>query len=309
MDKGNGGLCMFYKPHLRPHKWTPQVSDNFKYVENERQWLLLKNKREKLAILHCYLACQTSRNTDFKQWNEDLLQLMTQEIAQLRHQGFIVLSLGDFNSHIGRVPGLEGNDENVNDNGELFLNFIRMNDLSIINTLPVARGLFTRFMSNNGTNPGRSLLDYGLIDSEHESYVSSFIIDADARYECGSDHALLTATLKFGHYPQVQWEFKDVLKFNIHPNTDYKCYAHRLDQISKETPLHTFEQLPVHEKLDFITGAITMAGRDALGYKVSKKKSSRQLPKSLRDKIKEKNELAKQLRENLMDVDPGAQTK
>ena len=70
-----------------------------------------------------------------------------------------------------------------------------------------------------------------------------------------------------------------------------------------------FERLPVHEKLDFITGAITAAGRDALGYKVSKKKNPRQLSKTLRDKIKEKNELAKQLRENLMDVDPEVQMK
>ena len=224
-EKGNGGLCLFYKPHLRPHKWVPVVSDNCKYIDKERQWLLLNNGKEKLAILHCYLACQNSRSQDFLKWNEDLLHMMTQEIDQLKQQGFIILSLGDYNSHIGRVPGLELNNEDVNENGELFLNFIRLTNLTIINTLPVARGVFTRFMSNTGRDSGRSLIDYGLIDSDHSSYVSSFIIDADARYDCGSDHALLTAKLKFGHNPSVQWEFKDVLSFNLNLEICFSQYS------------------------------------------------------------------------------------
>ena len=296
-EKGNGGLCLFYKPHLRPHKWVPVVSDNCKYIEKERQWLLLNNGKEKVAILHCYLACQNSRGQDFLKWNEDLLHMMTQEIDQLKQQGFIILSLGDYNSHIGRVPGLELNNEDVNENGELFLNFIRLTNLTIINTLPVARGVFTRFMSNTGRDSGRSLIDYGLIDSDHSSYVSSFIIDADARYDCGSDHALLTAKLKFGHNPSVKWEFNDVLRFNLSPTTNYKPFAHRLDQLVKQKYIHNFEQMSVDQKLEFVSEALVMAGKDTIGYKVKKKKP-RPLPKSLRDKIKAKNELAKKLREN-----------
>ena len=55
--------------------------------------------------------------------------------------------------------------------------------------------------------------------------------------------------------------------------------------------------MSVDQKLEFVSEALVMAGKDTIGYKVKKKKS-RPLPKSLRDKIKAKNELAKKLREN-----------
>ena len=145
-DKGGGGLCLLFKSNLSPHPWTPPVPETHKYVEKERQWMLLEVGRERVAFLHCNIACQTSCNDDFLTWNEDLFQLLTQETISIRQQGFRVLAMGDFNSRIGQIRGLEGNTPDVNRNGPMFTSFIEQASLVIINTLPIAKGLFTRFI-------------------------------------------------------------------------------------------------------------------------------------------------------------------
>ena len=131
IDKGGGGLCILYRETLTPHLWRPPVPCNMSHVENERQWFLVDNGREKLAFLHCYLACQSTRNDDFLQWNEDLFQLMSMEISKLREHGFVILSMGDFNSRVGRIQGLENNTPDVNKNGPMFMNFVAQTNLLI----------------------------------------------------------------------------------------------------------------------------------------------------------------------------------
>ena len=293
--KGGGGLCIFYRDSLSPHQWTPKVPENLQHIESERQWLLLDSGKEKCALLHCYLACQTTRHDDYTQWNEDMFTLMTQEVVRLREQGFLILCMGDFNSRIGRVPGLEGNTPDVNKNGPMFLNFVSSTNLVILNTLPIAnKGLFTRFMDSTGS---KSVLDYGLVDCDNVNTVSSFVIDEDARYACGSDHALLLAKLIFNESPYVQWCVDDVLKFNIGEKTDYTAYQYHLDKLSGDVSLHMFESLDAEDKLAHITNSMIESGKVAFGLKTKKKKSPQKLPRPLLEKINFKNKLAKQVQE------------
>ena len=63
------------------------------------------------------------------------------ETIRLRRDGFSVLAMGDFNSRVGQIPGLEQNHPGLNKNTPMFMNFIQQANLVIINTLPVARGL------------------------------------------------------------------------------------------------------------------------------------------------------------------------
>lgn len=251
---------------------------------------MIDNGKERVALLHCYIACQSNRNDEFLKWNEDLFHLMTTELTKLREHGFMVVCMGDFNSRVGKLPGIEGNTPDVNRNGPMFINFVAQANLVIMNTLPVAKGLFTRFM-----NGSQSLLDYGLVDSSHVNTVTSFVIDADARYGCGSDHALLLASFVFGERPKVTWAFHDVLKFNINPGTDFTAYKDALDHLSGTVPLHKFEELPVEEKLSHINSSIIESGKKALGLKIKRKKYGRRLPRLLIEKVREKNEIAKQL--------------
>ena len=228
-DKGGGGLTLLYKESLKAHQWSPQVEEQFKYVEKERQWLLIEGSNKRCAFLHTYIACQTTRHDSFLQWNEDLFQLLTLEAIKLRKSGYVILAMGDFNTRVGQINGLEQNTSDTNCNTPMFLNFITQVNLVIINTLPIARGLFTRFMTNTSTQG--SLLDYGLIDSDHTHTVTSFVIDEHARHDCGSDHALLECKILFSNTPKVSWSFNDVIQYNIKEDTNYSEYQNTLDQL------------------------------------------------------------------------------
>ena len=82
-DKGGGGLALIYKDSLTSHEWKPSVHFSQQYVQNERQWLLLSNGKQRCAFLHCYIACQNEDNS-FIKWNEDLFQLLKDEKIKLR---------------------------------------------------------------------------------------------------------------------------------------------------------------------------------------------------------------------------------
>ena len=102
------------------------------------------------------------------------------------------------------MKGLEGNTPDHNQNTPMFLNFLTEVNLLIINTLPIAKGLFTRFMDSSGRPGTRSLLDYGLVDHDKSNTVTPFIIDESARVECGSNHALLECIIEFSETPKNQ---------------------------------------------------------------------------------------------------------
>ena len=230
-DKGGGGLTLLYRNTLNTHEYNPTVSDEYKYVMKERQWLLVSSGSNRCAFLHVYIACQNSRNNSYLQWNEDLFSLLTQEALELKRQGFFVLAMGDFNSRIGNIPGLENNSPDHNRNTPRFLRFIEEVNLVIINTLPVSEGLFTRFDDVTG---GKSLLDYALIDSEKTDIVNTLVIDEDARFRCGSDHALLHCTIEFHHRPKGNWQFKKILNYNLQSTTDYNMYRRDLNNLLEE---------------------------------------------------------------------------
>ena len=281
-SKGGGGLCIFYRAELEPHCWNPSVSEDLEYISTERQWLLIDNGQKKLAFLHCYIACQSSTNNNFLTWNNDLFHLLTMEVCQLKSQGFLTLCMGDFNSRVGQIGGLEGNTPDVNRNESMFMNFISNANLVIINTLPQAKGLFTRF---NARGEG-SILDYGLINKESSNIVTSFTIDADARHEFGSDHALLMADITFGYKPRMKWGYSDVLNFNICESTNYEMYQDVLDHLSRKIPMRQFERMSVESQLDHIVTSIIEAGKNTVGIKTKKSRKRNQLPRALVEKIR-----------------------
>ena len=129
-------MTILYQNNLEAHRWTSEVPDSQKYIEKERQWLLINQGHCKCAFLHCYAACVNYQDTTktYLDWNRDLFCLLTQEAIQLKREGFIILAMGDFNVRIGRVPGMEWNTTDTNDNQPLFMDFVEEVNLTIINT-------------------------------------------------------------------------------------------------------------------------------------------------------------------------------
>ena len=267
------------------------------YVSNERQWLLIQGSTERLAFLHVYIACQSKKSEDYLQWNEDLFHLLTEETLLLKSQGFTILALGDFNTRVGQLPGLEGNTPDTNKNFPMFMAFVQAANLVIINTLPITKGLFTRFM--NGSNlPGtKSLLDYCLRDSASVHTVSSFIIDADARYACGSDHALLEVDISFGQRKSLHWSVQEAIQYNFSAKTNFKKFRECLDMVSSSVSSDDFASLSTEAMLSHLVSSLKKSGINTFGLKNKRKKTSQKLPSYVIELIKTKNFQCKRLKE------------
>ena len=108
--------------------------------------------------------------------------------------------------------GIPGNREKVTPNGELFLSFLRSNDLTNINSATrllngreerICKGLWTRHASDYVSS---SILDYLVVTKEHLSSVKEMIVDQDGVYGGSSDHNMLFSrwTDKFINIPKVQ---------------------------------------------------------------------------------------------------------
>ena len=73
-------------------------------------------------------------------------------------------------------------------------------------------------MEQPGCPPSESVFDYGLIDNQSCELVSSFAIDADAHFLCGTDHSMLTVTLHFGVINWLSMKYEGVLSFDLPAN-------------------------------------------------------------------------------------------
>ena len=245
-----------------------------------------------------YIACQTNTTDAYIKWNEDLFGLLTEETLLLKAQGFSVLALGDFNTRVGQIPGLMNNLPDTNNNYPMFLNFIRSTNLVIINTLPVSKGLFTRFMDTSERSGTKSLLDYGLRDAGSVHTVSSFIIDTDARFDCGTDHALLEVDITFGKRVSLHWNVREALQYKFSDNTDFTKYSTVLNTLSSAISPDAFSSLTTEQMLAHISDVLKRAGIEVFGLKTHKrKKQCQKLPKNVLEMIRNKNFLCRRLRE------------
>lgn len=206
-----------------------------------------------------------------------------------------MVSLGDYNTRVGCVPGLEENTPDLNKNTPMFINFLQQVNLLIINTLPISQGLFTRFMNQSGLPGSRSLLDYGLIDAEKINTVTSFIIDDNARFACGTDHALLECQVELRSKISLKWDFQEVLQYQITDSTNYHSYQDTLDTIVSSIPLHKFSDLSLDQMLPHVTDTINTSALQSLGLKVKKKKKGVKLPTFIIKILKRKNLLSSSL--------------
>ena len=265
----------------------------------------MEGSNEKLAFLNVYAACQSSKSNSYLQWNEDLFSLLTDETLVLKSQGFSILALGDFNTRVGQIPGMENNTPDVNKNYPMFISFLQSTNLVIMNSLPIAKGLFTRFADTSNKPGTKSVLDYGLCDSDSIHKISSFVVDSEARFDCGSDHALLEVTISFGAKISVQWQVREALQFNFNAQSCFDGYQNELENTCCKIPLTSFSSLSTEEMLIHLVDSVRESGMKTFGIKIKKIRKGRQLPASIRDMIQTKNYLCRKLQEAYISNQPG----
>ena len=162
---------------------------------------------------------------------------------------------------------MEMNTSDINNNFPMFINFIRSTNLVIINALPIATGLFTRFKDSSGYPGSQSVLNYGLRDSGSVHTITSFIIDSDERYNFNSDHALLEATISFGDRVSLNWQVCNVLHFKFTPNSDYLQFQERLKWLISSTSLDDFGRLPTEDMMKLLLGSLLESSKQIFGLK------------------------------------------
>ena len=290
-------MTIIYRDNIEAHKWEPEVHADFTYIERERQWLLINQGQTKFAFLHCYAACVNHQDVSkgFLKWNKDLFTLIIQEATKLKREGFVILAMGDFNARVGRLPGMEGNTPDTNENYPLFMDFVEEVNLVIINTLPVSRGLFTRFMDHGGITVSKSVLDYGLIGADQTDFVSNFYIDENSRYRCGSDHALLECDIVFANRPKIKWNVSEIVQYNFSNKNKLQKYKLELEAQCTEISFKSFEQMTSDDMLVHLTNCLHNSAKAGLGLRVKRREKGVRLPQSVLGLIREKNQLVEEL--------------
>ena len=118
------------------------------------------------------------------------------------------------------------------------------------------------------------MLDYGMVDWDNTNTVTSFIIDKNTRFDCGSDHALLECDMQFGPRPKITWSYQEALQYKIHNNTDFTEYHKTQESLAATIRLNTFTNLGAKEMLPHISEIITSSAK-----KIKKKPKGNHLPK------------------------------
>ena len=174
--------------------YLPPVKKSYQAYETERVWSLITGGGEKLAIGFAYL-CATS-DKDHLAKNKAMYQMLQEDMAQLKSEGFGILMMGDFNSHVGPYSesnpmGILGDTCPRNGNGTLFVEFLERNDMVIANKFDVCQGTFTR------VEAGRcSVLDFGIIEEHKSHLIASLVIDEEQKVGQGSDHSFMEMVLR-----------------------------------------------------------------------------------------------------------------
>ena len=201
-EKSGGGLaCLVRKSAgvVFSH-FKPKISDpDLNYVAAERLWVKYESQHGKTAICTVYLGFQADDNRHYT-WNQGIYQVLAEEIALLRGEGYRCIVQGDFNAWIGSVleeGGIPGNRVQKKPNGHLFLEFLAANSLVHVNgavrehrdwQTRICEGLWTRHAPDYASS---TVLDYVVVTSEHLGTVQEMVVDENGIYGGASDHNML----------------------------------------------------------------------------------------------------------------------
>ena len=165
-----------------------------KYLDTERQWLLLGSKNVNYAICNIYMRAKIAACPDFKIHNKQLMEMITNEMSYLYGHGFHIVIMGDMNGHNGNKwnGAVRNNKSDVNSNGKLIIDFIKSNNLKLINEMEEQGRVFTREgRLLDGTIASESCLDLCLMDTQLAYMVTNFKVDCSTEGQFDTDHKMI----------------------------------------------------------------------------------------------------------------------
>ena len=299
-DRNGGGLAILAKKKegVVYKRYQPQIAKaELGYVEKERLWITYESQSSKTAVCCVYMGFQ-AEDDRHKVWNEGILQVLGDEIFKLRGKGFRINLQGDFNSWVGSNLedfGIPGNRVSTNKNGARFKEFLRTSSLVHLNgavrkpgdwSSRLSEGLWTRHAPDWSSS---TVLDYGVVSSEHLESVAKFEVDEEGKLGGGSDHNMLFTWLR------DRWLFKVKVKANqkkmgwdLKEDLDWSPFKRIVENEVESRPRNA----NVENEQNILTG-VMMAGLEGGVGRIALLKSPKdvRLPKDVLKLMKERRSL------------------
>ena len=171
----------------------------------------------------------------------------------------------------------------ANSNGILLQQFIKNNDLKLLNgDILITTGMIT-WSAEDGTS---TILDYGLVTQSGKDLVERLRIDEGAKIMSGSDHVALILDLKIKKAELPSYE-----TINIPGNSNFETFHAILDRIPQS---RTAEHVSLNKHCKWLQSTLLRAGKDAFGTIDGKVKSRKCkcIPQTIRKLRQQRKDLA-----------------
>jgi exonuclease III len=221
-EKQGGGIAIFVHNKIKCWEW--EAGNNDGLVDNESLWVTLQLGGIELAICGVYMA--TNSGVQSSVWNNHIRDVLEADMQQLAGEGKHILMLGDFNAHIAALGGKEDAE------GRVTKDWLRENNLSILNTEQCCRGLWTWMRGES-----KSVIDFAVGDEWIKNSMGYMnIFDGSINLEQGiaSDHNPMEIELGWGINKPGNVNLppgSDGVKLDISDKTDWSLFREYLSEL------------------------------------------------------------------------------
>ena len=304
-DKKGGGVACLVRNSMGVvfKKFSPQISKPaLNYVDSERLWVTYQSQQGKSAICSLYLGFNAGDGRH-EAWNRGIYEVLSEEVRELRSQGYRIIMMGDFNSHVGSVlelGGIPGNrPQAMNKNGEMFLSFLSENNLCHLNgalriqgdwSSRICQGMWTRHAKDYSNS---TILDYIVVSSEDFGSVRGMEVDQGAVYGGASDHNMIFARLT-DQFVSVRSRPKvHKMSWSVDENTNFSKFR---SVVQRELDAMPGVDLGVDQLSDGLTKALIKGLDEGVGRTVPLPERATLYPRHIVKLLKERKILERDVK-------------
>ena len=297
--KGGGVACLVRKSSgVTFKKHSPNIPRaELNYVANERLWVTYQSQSGRTAIGTVYLGYNDADGRHYN-WNKGILEVLTEEVRELRDEGYRVIVQGDFNSHVGsdlQHGGIPGNHPpRPNKNGELFLAFLLDNHLTHLNGATriqgdwesrLCQGMWTRHSKDYRSS---TIIDYVVISSEHLGSAREMTVDQGGLYGGDSDHNMIFSRFDDKFLSARPLHTPQKSSWNLTEDTDYSLFK---QVVHREVNALTDIGTGVEALSDGLTKALVKGLNEGVGVRSPRPKGAKVYPKTVVKLLNERKSL------------------
>ena len=290
-----GGISLHWKGGMNIQPWAgAEMPQLLKVASRERLWVKIQCGQTPIMLAVVYMPCENS-GVEKAALFDNILEVLSLDMQELKKQGLPSVIVGDFNSHIGNNDGnslgIPNNNSRIGENGSKLLQWLQSWDKLIVNAQNCATGLYTR---QKGIS--HSILDLMIIDDQMLPLMKGLVIDDMGEYRLiKTDHNPLVGLIK-GSYNRLNWAPPKTKTWSV-PKTNKNLFQETMENCM-EASNATFATFLTSSSVDTISSGVEKALLTALG-KASKKVSHTSGTKEIPTAVLEYNKKIRRLNSEL----------